>query len=111
MEESILYPVLELGGVKYTLKATRGALRDRWSELGIELADRLNPHRTIAVTVKMLSTMITPKFSGSFEDLTDLILEEQKMGQVGDAINVALGKVFPPTIQEPVAAGARPAFQ
>ena len=59
----------------------------------------------------MFSTMITPKFTGSFEDLTDLILEEQKMGDISGAINVALGKVFPPTIQAPAAAGLKPAVQ
>ena len=105
------YPNIELGGATYTLKASRGALLFRWSELGIKLSDRLDPNRTVAVTVKMLSTMMTPKFEGSFEDLTDLILDEQKMGVASGAINVALGKVFPPTIQEPAAAGTKPAVQ
>ncbi|MGC2152632.1 MAG: hypothetical protein WA618_11350 [Terriglobales bacterium] len=106
------YPTITLGGVKYLLRFTRGALLFRLSEMGVRLADRTDPIKSVATITKILSACLEPRFAGTFEELTELLLEEGKMREAGVVINDALGKVFPPT-QVPAAAGAeaKPAVQ
>jgi hypothetical protein len=105
------FPTLKLGDVTYTLKFTRGTFTFRLSNLGVTLADRSDPRTSVAATVKILHSIMQPQFPGSFEDLTDMLLDEDKMKEAATAINIALGKVYPPTQVEPVAAGEKPAVQ
>jgi hypothetical protein len=93
----IEYPTLKLGEIVYTLKFTRGTLLFRLSKAGVKLPDRMNPDRSVAATVETLAMVMQPQFVGTHEELTDLILDEDKMREASIALNIALGKVFPPT--------------
>jgi hypothetical protein len=101
----IEYPTLKLGETLYTLKFTRGTLLFRMSNMGLNLNDRNDPKTSVAATVKILHAVMQPQFVGTHEDLTDLLLNEDKVREASQALNIALGKVFPPTQAAAGAAG------
>jgi len=99
------YPTLELGGTKYTLKVTRGAMVFRLSDAGINLSELSNGPRVVSTLIKVLHAAILDQYSGTPEQLCELVLSEDKMKEAGEAVRAALGKVFP-TTQIPAAAAA-----
>ncbi len=105
------YPKITLAGVEYTLKFSRGTLLFRMSKEGVSLADRSDHRKSVGATVQILRMVMTPEFAGTHEELTDILLDENKIGEASQALNVALGKVFPSTIQGAAAAGEKQALQ
>lgn len=96
----IIYPTIELGGVTYELKFTRGALFYRLSRLGVDLGTAFT-NITFSVRVDILHSIIAGtgpgKYAGTTEELADLVLTENKSKEVVELLLAALGKVFPPT--------------
>jgi hypothetical protein len=104
----IEYPEIELGGKKYVLKLTRGALVYRISKSGSNLTDIYQPgQKAIAAVIDILHCLIKDEFGGTAEQLAELVWENgtDKIREVGNAVRIAVGKVFPPTQAAPVAAG------
>ena len=96
----ITYPTLELAGVTYTLKFTRGGMLYRLGKTGTSISDmNAGGTKTIAAVVDVLHAALFGQFMGSPEDLANLLLEDlSKMREARAAIDIALGKVFPPSI-------------
>ncbi len=93
------YPTIELGGVTYTLKFTRGDFAFRLSDNGINMFDRVNPTKNLAANVKILHMFLTPQFPGTYSDLAEFLIDEKKVLEAATVINAAMGKVFPlPTV-------------
>jgi len=99
------YPTLELGGVKYTLKVTRGVMIFRLSDAGINLAE-INVHiKAVSAIIKVLHAMLLEQYTGTPEQLCELVLAEDKMKLAAQAVRDALGKVFPTSLTAAVTAG------
>lgn len=103
MDSGIIYPTIELGGVKYTGKVTRRTLAYRISKQAVDMGKLLN---NFSVLVDTLHALLTPEFKGTPEDLAELITDDKRQ-EAANVVFGALVKVFPPT-QQPAqtAAGA-----
>ncbi len=99
----ILFPEVELAGVKYTLKFTREVLLYRLSRRGLDVGNLNVRLKALAAVVDFTYALIEDRFVGTADDLAQIILQENKVAVCADAIRDALGKVFPPT-QAPVTA-------
>jgi len=95
----VVYPTIELGGVTYELRITRGALLYRISKNQIDMNDLgqdSDPRKRVAAVFDVLHAIVAGKFQGSIEDLADLVITEGKMKDAATAVLLAVGKVFPP---------------
>lgn len=92
----IEYPTIELGGVVYTVKFTRGGLLYDLSKSGSRISD-LRTNKNLATLVDILHAGIFGQYIGSQKDLCELVYEEDKIKLVDEVISEALKKVFPPT--------------
>lgn len=93
----IIYPVIELGGIKYTVKFSRGGILYRLSKSGTSLADLTGGSKNFSAVIDVLHAALFSQFQGSAEDLAELVMTEGKTAEVAQAIGEALKKVFPPT--------------
>lgn len=92
----IEYPTIELGGKSYVVKFTRGALLYRLSKGGANIADLGGP-KSFSASIDVLHAVLGGQFSGTVEELAELVFGEGKIASVAQVIAEALGKVFPPT--------------
>ena len=90
------FPTLELGGVTYIVKFTRGGLLYRLNKAGASMAD-LGGQKSFAASIDLLHAALYGQFLGTPEELADLVLSEEKILQIGEVLGEALKKVFPPT--------------
>jgi hypothetical protein len=95
----VVYPTIELGGVTYELRITRGALLYRISKNQVDMNDLgkdADPRKRVAAVFDVLHAIIADKFQGSVEDLADVVIAEGKMKEATVGVLGAVGKVFPP---------------
>lgn len=93
----IIYPTIELGGKFYTVKFTRGGLLYRLSRSGTSLSDLTSGSKNFASVIDVLHAALYGQYAGTAEDLAELVLSENKTGELSMVIGEALKKVFPPT--------------
>lgn len=100
------YPTIELAGVTFTLKFTRGAMLYRLSKSGTAIADmNARGTKTLSAVIDVLHAALFGQFNGTPEELSDLVMNEGKMKEARTAVDIALGKVFPPSQTTAVTAG------
>ncbi len=100
MEQSNMeYPKLTLGGREYELKFTRGAMIYRVAKSGANFGDLYGnePSKRLAAVIDCLHAALYGQFPGTVDELADLVIGENKVGEATTALLVTLGKVFPPT--------------
>ncbi len=98
----IQYPTLELGGVTYTVKFSRGGILYRLSKSGTNLSDlRAGSGKSFATVIDVLHAALFDQYMGDAESLAELVMSEDKIALASEVVSEALKKVFPPT---PVAA-------
>lgn len=100
----IEYPTLELGGKLYTVKFTRGGLMYRLNKAGTSLA-ALGSERSFSAYIDILHAALFGQYDGTPEDLAEIVMAEEKLPQLADAVNNAIKKAFPPS-QAPAAGTA-----
>jgi hypothetical protein len=98
----IIYPTIELGGVRYVIKFTRGGLLYRLSKGGVSFAD-LASNKSFSAVMDILHAALFGQYDRSAEDLADLVMSEGKFAEVSEVIQDAIKKVFPPTEAAPAA--------
>lgn len=110
MDTGVIYPTIELGGVTYRGKVTRGALAYRLSKGAIDVS-RLTS--SFSVLVDTLYALLQPEYNGSAEDLAEALTIENKRTDAAKVVFEALVKVFPSAQQAQPAAGdnAAPTIQ
>ncbi len=101
----IIYPTIELGGVTYVVKFTRGGLLYRLSKSATNLSDLASGPRSLAAVVDVFHAALFGQYNGTPEELAELVLAEDKLAQVSGIVADSLKKVFPPT-QTPAAGTA-----
>ena len=89
------FPTLDLGGKTYIVKFTRGGLLYRLNKAGANLGDLGGP-KSLAMYIDLLHAALWDQYDGAPDQLADLIFSEDKMSLVGEVVNEALKKVFPP---------------
>lgn len=89
------YPTVELGGKTYTVKFTRGGLLYRLSKTGTNLADLTGTGKRFSAVMDVLHAAFFGQYDGTVEELAELVFSEEKMTEVGAALDEALKKVFP----------------
>jgi hypothetical protein len=97
------YPKITLGGVEYTLKASKAVLTFRFSKYGIPF-NRFGPSAG-AVLAEQLWAFLLGQYFGSAESLFEMMFNEGKLREVAFAVDEAVKKVFPP--QVPAAPAAK----
>lgn len=92
----VQYPHITLGGVDYELKFTREVLYYRLSKAGLDLGNLGDRLKNLAAVCDIVHALIGRSFSGTAEDVAQMILAEDKIRECATAIAEALGKVLPP---------------
>lgn len=101
METGIEYPTIDLQGVAFTLKFTRGGLLYRLSKTGTQLSDmRAGGTRSFSALIEVLHAALYGQFIGTCDQLAEIVHEagREKILEARIAIDAALGKVFPSTM-------------
>lgn len=97
----IEYPTLELGGVTYTLKFTRGALLYNASKSGVDFG-AIGP-RSFAALVDGLCLILAGQFTGTPQDMSNIIVAcenpADKIKECRAALDAAWGKASPSSQQ------------
>lgn len=106
---NIEFPKITLGGVEYVVKFTRGGMIYRMIKSGANFAELRPGHpKFFSATVDALHAALFGQFTGTSEDLADLMVTENKVTECTAAILVAVGKVFPPTQAAPPVEDPKP---
>jgi hypothetical protein len=97
-QSNIEFPKITLGGVEYTVKFTRGGMIYRMIKSGASFADLVpGSPKFFSAVIDTLHAALFGQFAGSPEELAEIIVSENKVKDCAVALNVAMGKVFPPT--------------
>lgn len=98
-DTNIEYPKLTLGNVEYVVKFTRGAMIYRVAKSGANFGDLYGsePSKRLAAVIDCLHAALFGQFNGTVDQLADIVIGENKVGEATTALLTTLGKVFPPT--------------
>lgn len=109
-ESNIEYPTLSLGGVDYIVKFTRGAMIYRVAKSGANFAHLYgaDPAKRLAAVIDCLHAALFEQFTGTPDQLAELVIGENKIAEATTALLMTMGKVFPPTQAAAAAEGEKP---
>ena len=89
------YPTIELGGVNYTVKFSRGMLY-RMGKQGVSFSPKFPGEGKVSMDFSQIVDLLclATGFPGTHEDMAELVYE--KRNEAVAALMAAWGKAFPP---------------